>query len=116
MAKRFEQYLSRRILTEQGWMFFCRICGDYKPESTFYKSSKTQWGIDTKCKSHYKKYGPTAEDKTVSHLKLGPIRESDFYYLQVFLEKMGYEFGPDKPTVHEQFLERMKKRQTKLGM
>lgn len=105
--KQFEQHLSRRVLTENGWEFFCRICGEYKPEHEFYNSNKTKWGIDTKCKMHYGKKDED-DDGEMDYLKLNPIKESDFIEVQTILEKMGYKFGPDEPTVHEQFMERHK--------
>ena len=46
-------YLKRRMLTDDGWVYFCRMCGKYIPQTQFYKSSKTPFGIDTKCKLHY---------------------------------------------------------------
>lgn len=102
MGKQFEKYLSRRILTDSGWEFFCRICGQFKPETDFYKSNKTKWGIDVKCKLHYGKKDPD-DDGEMDYLKLNPIKESDFVETQKLLEKLGYRFDTNE-SVHEQFM------------
>lgn len=104
--KEFQQYLSRRILGDEGFMYFCRICGQYKPENDFYKSKESIWGYDTKCKEHYTRKEKD-EDDEMSYLKLNPLKEKDFVDTQIFLEKMGYNFNCGK-TVHEQFVEKHK--------
>jgi hypothetical protein len=103
--KEFEQYLSRRIMTENGWEFFCSHCGCFKSENDFYKSNKTKWGIDNKCKIHYSRKDPD-DDGEMNYLKLGPIKESDFIEVQKFLSRIGYKFGPDEKSVHEQFMDK----------
>ncbi len=103
--KQFEQHLSRRVLTEEGWSFFCSICGCYLHESKFYKSKKTKWGIDNKCKEHYTRKEPD-DDGEMDYLKLNPITESDFIETQKLLQRMGYKFGPDEKSVHDQFMDR----------
>lgn len=104
MGKEFEKQLSRRVLTEDGWSFFCRICGEYKPESDFYKSTKTKWGIDVKCKLHYTRKN-NDDDGEMNYLKLNPIKESDFVETQKLLEKLGYEFNGEE-SVHQQFMKK----------
>jgi len=108
MKKQFEQHLSRRVLTQDGWEFFCRICGQYKPEDDFYRSKKTKWGIDTKCKIHYKKINREEESDEYDYIKFNPIREEDFIGVQRILEALNYTFGPDELPIHEQFMERVK--------
>lgn len=113
MAKKeFEQYLSRRIMTEDGWVYFCRGCGQYHPETEFYHSKKSKWGIDSRCKIHYKK---TKEelDPEMDYLKLDALSENDFIETQKFLERLGYKFGPGQPSVHSQFMERVKNKKDK---
>lgn len=100
--QQFQQYLSRRILTKDGWCFFCRICGTYLPETDFYKSKNSNWGIDTRCKLHY---GKKETDDDMDYLKLDPLKEKDFIDTQKLLQKMGYKFGTDK-SIHEQFIEK----------
>lgn len=104
--KQFQQYLSRRILGESGFMYFCRICGQYKPENDFYKSKEGGWGIDTKCKEHYTRKEEN-DDPEMDYLKLNPLKESDFIETQKLLESMGYDFSTGV-SIHEQFLERHK--------
>lgn len=101
--KQFQQYLSRRILLDNGsWGFFCRVCGEFKPEETFYKSKEGKWGLDSRCKLHYKK-GEHDDDKDMEYLKLNPITEDDFIQTQMLLERLGYKFG-EAENVHQQFL------------
>jgi hypothetical protein len=86
-------------------VFFCRICGAFKSENDFYKSKKTKWGIDTKCKEHYTRKEPD-DDGEMDYLKLNSITEQDFIDTQILLQKMGYKFGPNEKSVHEQFMDR----------
>jgi len=95
--------LRRRMLSEEGWVYFCRICGKYLPESEFYKSKAGGFGIQTKCKHHYKKNSVEPYDPEMEYLKLQPIQDDDFYETQKLLESLGYEFGPGKEPVYKQF-------------
>ena len=106
MAKKhFQQYLSRRILLDNGsWGFFCRICGEYKPEVEFYKSKEGKWGLDSRCKMHYKRKEED-DDPEMDYLKLNPITEDDFIGTQKILERLGYEFGNGE-SVHNQFMKK----------
>lgn len=106
MAKTIiQQYLSRRMLTDQGWVFFCCQCGEYKPQEDFYKSKKTHFGVDYKCKLHYRKKNEVrdVEDNEVSHLVIGAITDKDFEGTQLLLQKLGYKFGKDELPVWQQF-------------
>lgn len=115
MGKQFEQHLSRRIMGEDGyWLYFCRICGTYLNEKQFYNSQKSKWGIDSRCKIHYKK---TKEDidPEMDYLKLDALTEEDFIETQKLLERMGYKFCEGCPSVHEQFMERVKNKKRNNG-
>jgi hypothetical protein len=101
----FDKYLSRRYLGEQGWLYFCRICGDYKPEGEFYTRKDTPFSIDTRCKIHYRK-ASKEDDGENTHLNLNPLREQDFVETQKFLERLGYKFGPNEESVHIQFIKK----------
>ena len=107
MAKEFEKYLSRRMWTEEGVVYFCRICGSYLPESNFYKKNDTPFKIDSRCKLHYSKKEKD-DDGSMDYLKFNSLTEKDFMNTQMLLERMGYTFGVDKPTVHEQFMKKYK--------
>lgn len=98
----FQQYLSRRVLTKDGWSFFCRICGTYLPETDFYKSRSGNWGMDTRCKIHYTR---KESDDGMDYLKLDALKEKDFIEAQKLLQRMGYKFGTDK-SIHQQFLDK----------
>jgi len=116
MSKEFEKYLSRRMMGDSGWMFFCVQCGMYKDESEFNKNEKTNWGLASSCKVHKRGYRnrkkglstgyiEEEEDNEMDYLKLTPLTEDDFIETQKTLERMGYTFGQGK-TVHEQFMEK----------
>jgi hypothetical protein len=99
----FDEYLNRRMLTEQGWVYFCRICGEYKPQQEFYNRKDTKFGIETRCKIHFTKKGKDDEGGD-NHLKLAPLRKDDFLGAQKLLEGLGYKFGVNELTVYQQFL------------
>lgn len=100
-TNRIKKYQNRRIMTDEGWKYFCNQCGDYKIESDFYNSKHTPFGITYKCKEHFRYEEKTEKD--TEHLKLNPITDSDLDETKVVLMRLGYEFGPDKPPVWEQF-------------
>lgn len=94
--------LKRRMLMEDGWNYFCRICGEYKPESNFYKSKTGLFKIDTRCKIHYEKKNKE-ETNEMDYLRLDPLTDNDFEGAQRLLERLGYKFGVGIPPVHIQF-------------
>ena len=105
MGDGLEKYLSRRVLTPRGWEFFCRICGDYQPESQFYKKKNSKWGIAYSCKIHStrKEKNDTGE---MDYLKFDPLTESDFIGAKKLLQALGYDTNSDTP-IHQQFSIRM---------
>jgi hypothetical protein len=108
MAKKdeFKKYLSRRMWTEQGVVYFCRICGEYLPENQFYKRNDTPFKIDSRCKIHYSRKEDN-DNGEMDYFKLNSLTENDFVQTQIILEKMGYKFGIEE-SVHEQFLKKYK--------
>jgi hypothetical protein len=102
-TEQIEKHLKRRMWTEQGIVYFCRICGSYLPETQFYKSKTGPFRIDTKCKLHYSKKDPE-DDGSMDYLKLDPLQDEHFWQAQRLLETLGYNFGPDVPPVHQQFI------------
>jgi len=97
-----EKYLSRRIITEEGMSYFCRICGTYKPEDHFYRRKDSKWGVDYKCKIHSSKRD-VEHDPDMDYLKLDPLTEEDFIQSSILLQKLGYDITKN---IHEQFLDR----------
>jgi len=96
--------LRRRMLTDDGWIYFCRNCGTYLSENNFYKSKTGPFKISTQCKLHYsKKDKDESNDIDMEYLKLDPIQDEDFQGVQRLLETLGYQFGVDIPPVHIQF-------------
>jgi hypothetical protein len=94
--------LRRRMLTDEGWEYFCRNCGTYLPETNFYKSKTGPFKISTQCKLHYSKKTKDETDE-MDYLKLDPLQDNDFYGTQDLLERLGYKFGVDVPPVWIQF-------------
>jgi hypothetical protein len=86
---------------ENGWMFFCRLCGKYQPEEQFYKKKGGKWGLDSKCKIHYHRKDKD-EDPEMDYLKLDPIREEDFKNTAELLCSLGYNFD-NGISIHKQF-------------
>lgn len=102
----FERLLSRRIMGEDGWEFFCSQCGKYQPETSFFKKKGTKWGIDTRCKLHQLKYKEEKlNDPETEHLEIKLLKEDDFKMTKEFLLSIGYTFDTKK-TVHQQFIEK----------
>lgn len=75
--EQIEFNLKRRMLTETGWVYFCRICGNYLNEDQFYKSKSSPFKIDTKCRLHYTKKN-VDDDSSMNYLKLDPLSDEDF--------------------------------------
>ena len=107
MGDGLDKYQSRRVLTARGWEFFCRICGDYQPESQFYKKKDSKWGLAHSCKIHSTRKGD--DDKDMEHIKFDPLKESDFIGAKKLLQALGYDTESDIP-IHEQFSIRMELR------
>lgn len=98
-----DKYLNRRIWTDGGIMYFCRICGKYLPQDQFYKRKDSKWGLDSKCKLHYKKMEKEDDDAEMDYLKLSPLKESDFIHATELLQLLGYDTTKN---IHEQFKKR----------
>jgi len=101
-SKRVDWYLKRRMMTTEGWVYFCTSCGTYKPEKEFYHSKNTPFGLTYKCRIHYKK-DDTPVDPSMDYLKLNPLTDKDFEETQNVLENLGYTFGPSELPVWKQF-------------
>lgn len=100
-----KEFLNRRIWDkDKGVSYFCTVCGQYRPEADFYKSKRSKWGIETKCKRHYTKRDVDDDDND-SHLKFSRLTESDFKNARELLNKLGYDTSKD---VHEQFMNKYK--------
>jgi len=99
---KIQAYLKRRMLTDEGWVYFCSLCGDYKLETEFYKSKQNPFGLTYKCKIHYKK-DKTPIDPTTEYIKLVNVTDSDFEQTQRLLEVLGYKFGKGQLPVWRQF-------------
>jgi len=101
----FDKYLSRRIMGESGWMYFCRICGQYLPEDNFYTDEKNTFGKKYTCKKHFNRRSED-DDNSMKHLNLGKLKESDFLETQILLTNLGYRFDRESPPVWIQFNEK----------
>ena len=100
-----KQFLNRRIWDkDNGISYFCTVCGQYRPEADFYKSKRSKWGVETKCKRHYTRRDQE-DDNEDSHLKFTKLSEKDFTNARELLNKLGYDTSQD---VHNQFLNKHK--------
>lgn len=108
MSNSLDKYERRRVMGKDGWLYFCRQCGDYFPYKDFHKRKNTYWGINASCKKHHKVnkvQKSSLEKEDVSHLKLQPITEDDWVQVRVLLKRLGYCYDCGK-TIHQQFMER----------
>lgn len=94
--------LSRRMMTDGGWVYFCNVCGEYKEKTEFYIRNANPYKIDTKCKLHAKKQAN--EDSDMKYLNLHGVRKEQFTEAQSVLERLGYKFCDGCLSVHQQFL------------
>lgn len=97
------RYLKRRIMGADGnWHLFCRLCGEYKPETEFYNSKGTPFGKTYKCKIHYLKNTEEISNE-FDYLKLNPITDKDFIETEKVLLTLGYKIGPGELPIWRQF-------------
>lgn len=101
-SKKMQSFLNRRMLSENGWLLFCRLCGEYKLESEFYNSKTTPFGKTYKCKEHYQKSTTETSDE-FDYLKMNPISDKDFEGTEKVLKSLGYKIGPDELPIWKQF-------------
>jgi hypothetical protein len=104
MKKQFVKQLGRRMMSESGWVYFCRICNNWRPAEDFYKKKDTPYGIDSRCKIHLSRKDKD-DDGMMDYFRLDALTEDDFTNTQKVLEGLGYEFNTNK-TVHQQFCEK----------
>jgi len=102
--KSFDKYLSRRMMGDTGWMYFCRQCGMYRPEEEFKKVKNTYWGLSPSCRLHNKTSSGKLE-KDTEYLVFRNISEQNFIETQKVMEALGFNYGQGK-TVHQQFCEK----------
>lgn len=98
---RIQRLQKRRIMSENGWLYFCSQCGDYKLEGEFYNSKSTPFGVTYKCKLHFK-YDEPADPK-FDYLKLNPITDDDLDEAEKVLNHLGYKTGPEQLPIWRQF-------------
>ena len=98
---KIQRLQKRRIMTDNGWQYFCNQCGDYKPENEFYNSKSTPFGVTYKCRLHFK-YDEPADPK-LDYLKLTPITDEDLEETERVLNNIGYKTGPDELPIWRQF-------------
>jgi hypothetical protein len=99
--QRLQGYIEKRILTEEGWLYFCSDCQDYHVESRFYRQTDRPYGIMGSCSQSKKGQYDRNPDKGLSHLKLGNISQDDIQGTIDLLETLGYNTSGN---VHEQFI------------
>jgi len=104
--ERLTGYSKRRIMTDDGWKYFCADCNDFHPKSWFYLDQKKPFGVFPSC-SRNKGAGTTKKseksDVLTKHLKMQPISEDDIRIVLGFLTHLGYDV--DKG-VHQQWMEK----------
>lgn len=104
---RLRGYLEKRILTEQGWKYFCVGCQDYHEASKFYKTKANPWGLTSICSDHKRRNNKIKDNSEgSSHLKLSSITQKDIEATLDLLNTLGYNtYG----NVHQQFMKKYEK-------
>lgn len=105
MDNSLDKYERRRIMGVNGWLYFCRQCGDYFPYKDFHKRKNSYWGINASCKKHNKVQDKVEDSDDMSHLKLQPITEDDWVQVRSLLKSLGYCYDCGK-SIHQQFMDR----------
>lgn len=103
----------KRILSEQGWLYYCSMCEGYKPETEFNQDKNRPFGVYYICKEHrkqnYNKVNNIDPNDNLNHIKLVFVTEQDEQMKHSFLSNMGYNTNTDK-SVHQQFMDKIEKR------
>ena len=103
----------KRIFSKEGWLYYCSMCEGYKPESEFNQDNNRPFGKYYICKEHRKqKYNLANDidpDDGLDHIKLVFVSEDDYDGKDRFLEAIGYDTKGEL-SVHEQFLQRIRKK------
>lgn len=102
-SDRINTLLHRRFIgPDGGWFLFCRLCGEYKPETEFYNSKSGKFGKTYKCKIHYQKSNEPV-DADYNYLNLNKITDNDFIETENLLKRLGYKVGPNELPIWRQF-------------
>lgn len=106
-------FVQKRIMTDDGWRYFCCECNEYHHIDEFYKAPGRPFGIFSSCSKSKTKNKTRASKKDqslnsvdVSHLKLNKVQERDIENTIEFLEKIGYDTTGN---VHQQFMKKYEK-------
>ena len=109
--EKLKKNIGLRYLNEEGiMMYFCKMCGTWKPESSFYRKKNGVYGKNEVCRSHYLKNNRlTKEEREAEqdnkHLHYSKLTDEDFENTQEFLRLIGYDTASEK-SVHIQFMEK----------
>ena len=103
-------YVVKRVMTDEGWRYYCTECCDYHPIQQFYKAANRPFGIFSHCsklkhptKKKNRITDPSLSKVDTSHLKLNKVNEEDIKNTIDFLEQIGYDTTGN---VHEQFIKK----------
>lgn len=104
-------YVQRRIMTENGWRYYCTECNDYHHYEEFYKAASRPFGIMSHCSEKRRgrfigkreKKDPNIEKVDTSYFKLNKVTEEDIKNTLDLLNSIGYDTTGN---VHEQFIKK----------
>ena len=108
---KLKKNLGLRFINDDGvMMYFCKMCGIWKDEKSFYTNKKGVFGKNEVCRSHYLKNNRLSqEDKQAErenkHLRYEKLCDEDFENTRIFLESIGYQYHTEK-SIHQQFMEK----------
>jgi hypothetical protein len=103
-------FVHKRIMTDDGWRYFCTECTEYHPYDAFYRAPGRPFGIFSTCgktkqanRAKRTKKDPTLENIDTSHLKLNKVSQDHIEETIDLLKLLGYDTSGN---VHEQFLKK----------
>ena len=96
-------YVKKRIMTDQGWQYFCEDCGDYHTIEHFYKNSSRPFGIFPTCNRLKENKEKSSRDYSMDYFRLNNVSEEDVLETLDLLERMGYDTCG---SVHKQFMQK----------
>ena len=103
----------KRIFSDNGWLYYCSMCGGYKPEEEFNKDKNRPFGLYYICKEHrtqqYREKNPPMED--MDYIKMVFVSDEDHRQKELLLKQLGYDLNKE---VHKQFLQRIEEKYGKI--